>query len=259
MRTLLWVVLFLFGLMGVLVPVVYLYTASKLPQMDSEYELEKLMKLTVENERMSVALGLPPKERGFVNWDKPDLGRYPKDLVALYLSQFGCPNYFKLPREGGLPWAWRLIKSTWGGGYAGDPAGACEFLFAQRIATTLSIKGSLDTAVAVNKIHTVLSKDQIIAWDMSSSYISRGVMGVEQAARKTLHKELKDMNLAELAEATLVFPPNYLFDEIRTCNNAALIKRARDEVLETLKGDELISEAQANSAESAPVACLQAP
>ncbi|MFL5318560.1 MAG: hypothetical protein ACJ790_02815 [Myxococcaceae bacterium] len=259
MKTLLWIALFLFGLTGVLFPAIYLYTASKLPQLDSDYDLETLLRLSVEGERMSVALGLPPKERGFVAWPKPELANYPKDFVALYLSQFGCPNYFKAPRETGVPWAMRLIKSTWGSGLEGDPGGACEFLFASRLAQTLGIKGGMDVAVAVNKIHTVLQKDQLIAYDMSSSYVSHGVVGVEQAVTKTLHKELKDMNLAELSEAALVVPPNYLFDEVRTCNNAALIKRARDVVIEQLKADELISEAQASNAEAAPVACLKTP
>lgn len=260
LRTVLWIALFLFGLTGVVLPVIYLYTASKLPRLESEYDIESLMRLTVEGERMSVALGLPPKERGFVKYEKPDISQYPKDFVALYLSQAGCPNFFKSPRETGLPWAMRLLKGgLLGDPYSGDPGGACEYLFGSKLATTLGIKGGLEIAVAVNKMHAVLTKDQFIAYDMSSSYISRGVMGVDQAIRMTLHKEPKDMNLSELAEASLVVPPNYLYDEIRTCQNAALIKQARDTVLGQLRQDELINDGQFATATAAPVACLKAP
>lgn len=249
--------LFLFGLTGVLVPVTYLWTASKIPQLNNEYDLESLMRLAVETERMSMALGLPPKERGFVAWEKPDLARYPKDYVALFLSQMGCPNYFKSPREDGAKWSWRLLRSAWSNPLDDGGPGACEFLFASRISATLNIKGRLETAVAVNKLHAFLQKDQLVAYDLSSAYFDRGVMGVEQAIRKTMNKELKDMSLSELAEAALVSPPNHLYDEIRTCTNAALIKRARDEVLNQLAIDELVSEEQATAAQAAPVACLR--
>lgn len=256
-RTLLWIVLFLFGLTGVLVPAAYLWTATKIPQLNNEYDLESLMRLAVETERMSIALGLPPKERGFVTWEKPDLARYPKDYVALYLSQMGCPNYFKSPREDGLKWSWRLMRSTWGDALSDGGPGACEFLFASRIARTLNIKGAMETAVAVNKLHGFLQKDQLVAYDLSSTYFDRGVMGVEHAIRITMNKELKDMSLPELAEAALVSPPYHLFDEVKTCVNAALIKRARDEVLAQLAADELVSQEQATAAQAAPVACLR--
>lgn len=254
---LLWIVLFLFGLTGVIVPVTYLWTATKIPQLNNEYDLEALMRLAVETERMSIALGLPPKQRGFVTWDKPDLASYPKDYVALYLSQMGCPDYFKSPREDGLPWAWRLMRSTWGNPLDDGAPGACEFLFASRIAETLAIKGRLQTAVAVNKLHGFLQKDQLVAYDLSSTYFERGVMGVDQAIAKTMGKKLMDMNLAELAEAALVSPPHYLYDDIKTCTNASLVKRARDSVLNDLVNDELVSEAQATAAQAAPVACLR--
>lgn len=254
---LLWIVLFLFGLTGVIVPVTYLWTATKIPQLNNEYDLEAMMRLAVETERMSVALGLPPKERGFVTWDKPDLGRYPKDYVALYLSQMGCPNYFKSPREDGMPWAWRLMRSTWGNPLDDGAPGACEFLFASRLCDTLNIKGKLEVAVAVNKLHGFLQKDQLVAYDLSSTYFDRGVMGVDHAIKKTMGKALKDMNLAELAEAALVSPPNYLYTEIKRCTNGSLIKKARDAVLVDLANDELVSEEQANAAQAAPVACLQ--
>lgn len=257
LRTLLWVILFLFGVTGLIVPGLYLWTASKLPDLDSAYEVETLARLAVEGERMSRALGLDPKLRTWVKFEKPDLGKYPKDFVALYLSQMGCPDYFKTAKEEGMPWAKRLARATYGGALDGDAAGACEYMFSERLAGLLNVKGTLEVIVAASKIHAALGKDELVAYDLETAYIARGLIGVRQAVVQTLGKDVKEMTLAELAEAALVVPPNNLYDEIRNCTNASLIKRARDSVLDELAKDNLVTQSQATAAEGQPVLCLK--
>ena len=41
------------------------------------------------------------------NAKRPEFARLPKNLVASYITERGCPTYFQTPREYGWPWAKR--------------------------------------------------------------------------------------------------------------------------------------------------------
>src|SRR6476619_7039299 len=99
----------LVAVVGIVIQCVYFYVASQLPPLDTVFDLQKLLKFNIEGERMSVKMGLAAKENGGIEYEPPDFAHLPKDLVAVYISQRGCPTYFQTPREEGGKWLWRMI------------------------------------------------------------------------------------------------------------------------------------------------------
>ncbi len=247
-------VLFLLGLVGVLIPISYLYKASKLPVMDSEYDIEKQLKSSIEGERMSLVSGMYVKPDRPITFNRPDFTRLPKDLVAIYITQMGCPKFFQTPREDGAAWGWRLFV---GAAIDGQPPGdgACERLLGFRIAWKLGVRDSSELTVAANKLHAFLQKDQLIAYDLAITTFERGVVGVDDVAFKLFGKELDKLSLSELAELQLALPPYGYYYDLKDCQNAAIIKQNRDIVLKYTAGEELLSRDKVNNAIAQPVFC----
>ncbi|NBD10560.1 MULTISPECIES: transglycosylase domain-containing protein [Corallococcus] len=257
MKTVFWLFMFLVGLAGVVIPITYLYTASKLPRLESEFDVESQLRHRIEGDRMSVLAGRMDggKDRASVPFTRPDFSRMPKDLVALYIRQMDCPTYFQTPREDGRAWAWRLFSGvTLGKVPPGD--GACERRLAMRIAREMGIEGDLQLSVAAHRLHAFFQKDQLIAYELSILRFERGVIGVEDAARKLFGRELGDLQLSELAELQLALPPYGYYGDIKACKNASLIRQNRDMLLQDLAGYSLVSEERARNAIAQPVACL---
>lgn len=256
MKSLLWIVLFLLGLAGVVIPLTYLYTASKLPPLESEFDVEKQLKHSIEGERMSLRAGQYAKNPRPITFSRPDFSRLPKDLVALYIRHMGCPRYFQTPREDGPAWAWRLFAGvTVGTQPPGD--GGCERILSMRIARGLGIQGTLPQSVAAHRLHSFMQKDQLIAYDLAILYFERGVVGVEDAAFTLFKRELSELKLAELAELQLALPPYGYYSDLKTCRNANIIRQNRDMLLEDLAGWQLVSEDSARSAMAQPVFCTR--
>ena len=252
-KTLLWLVLCCIGLLGVAVPLVYLKTASELPTLESELDLEKLLRHSIEGERMSLR-GATVEHTRAVAFKRPDFSRLPKDLVALYITQQGCPNYFQTPREEGPKWTRRLLSVLiLNSEPRGD--GACERRIAMHLAKALGLEGALAQTIAAHRLHSFLQKDQLIAYDLASIYFDRGVVGVEDAAFTLYRKELDALSLALLAELSLTLPPYDLYDNARTCRNASLLRLNRDEVLTDLSNYKLVTEDRARGAKAQPVSC----
>ncbi|PTL80059.1 transglycosylase domain-containing protein [Vitiosangium sp. GDMCC 1.1324] len=253
MKTLLWLVLFLIGLAGVVLPALYIHTASKLPQLETEFDLETQLRHSIEGERVSIQAGTTEHKRP-IAFKRPDFSRLPKDLVALYIAQLGCPTYFQTPREDGPKWAWRLFSVVaFGSEPRGD--GVCERLIAVRLAKALGIEGTLEQAVAANRLHSFLQKDQLLAYDMATLYFDRGIVGVEDAAYKLFGSELDTLQLPQLAEMALTLPPHYLYGDAVVCRNASLIRQNRDVLLSDLAGFKLVTEERARTAMAQPVIC----
>jgi membrane peptidoglycan carboxypeptidase len=111
--------------------------------------------------------------------------------------------------------------------------------------------------VAANKIHRILPKHELIAYDLALVSFEPGVIGVEAAAKELFGKDLKSLQLAEVAELMLALPPHEAYDELKQCRNASLIRRNRDYVLSMLVSHSLVSSERANAAQAHPVACTQ--
>jgi hypothetical protein len=256
-RSILWIGLFLFGVAGVILPLWLLYTASGLPPLDSAYSLESQLRSSIEGERTAKHAGVinPPP----ATWPKPDFNQLPTDLVALYLSQMGCPNYFRSPRETGPKMALRAFAFMAFNSSLEDPNGRCEFRFAWRIATALGIKGNAELAIAAYKIQGLLQRPDLVAFDLASTHYRSGVIGLDDAVRVLFKRKVGELNLADDAELSLAMPPNGFFKAISRCENPILIRHARDSLLKKLANDGLVQTERARLAADQPVACLRAP
>lgn len=239
-----------------LIPVVYFVVGTRLPDLESEFDLERALKTAIESERMSAQVGLSERTKA-IEWPRPDFGKLPKNLVAFYITERGCPTFFQSPREDGLKWAKRLFGTLVNVEPEGD--GYCELVFSWNLAGRAGAKTDLQRTVASHKLHRYLRKDSMVAYDLNSLYLDKGVVGVEDGSRALFNKALSDLNLAELAEFALALPPHGYWGQIRNCQNSTLIRQNRDALLQRLQLVGLIPEDAARTAMSQQVACLRAP
>jgi hypothetical protein len=251
-----WIAVFLLGLSAVVAPLIYFYTAAQLPTLDSEFDLERLLKQSIESERKSVQIGQYERSKEPITFARPDFARLPKNLVALYITERGCPTYFQTPREEGYAWAKRMLLGLTNVEPEGSD-GWCERLFALILARRIGAKGTLEEAVAAHKIHRFLKKDGLVAYDLHSIPLEPGVVGVEAGARALFKKTVSELSLAELAEYALALPPHSYWYQIRACQNPLLIKQNRDVVLDDLRRVALVPEDLARQAMRQQIACLK--
>jgi len=234
-------------------PMIYLYESSKLPPLDSEFDLERALRNSIESERRSQKMVVYEPKKDPIEWKRPDFERLPKNLVAAYISERGCPTYFQTPREDGWPWTKRLLLGLLNIEPPGD--GWCEEVFAWNLATRVGAKGNIQSMVATHKIHRFLKKDALVAYDLHSLRLDLGIIGVEAASDDLFHKPLLELSLAELAELALAIPPNSAFNQIKNCKNGVQIRQARDGVIDRLKAFSLIPDSEARAAKDQELAC----
>jgi Transglycosylase len=253
LRPLFWMSLMFAAMLAVIIPTAYFYTASSLPQLDTEFDLLRVLKQPIESERRSMQMNKYNKEKDPVEFLRPDIARFPKELVAFYITERGCPTYFQSPREEGWPWTKRMF-----GVFAGiepDGDGWCEKVFADNISRRAGAKGSLEMVVATHKIHRFLKKDGLVAYDLATTPFEDGVIGVEAAAKFLFQKELNQLSLAELAELQLAIPPHGYFIQVKLCMNPNLLRQNRDILLERLGLAGMTAMDKAEIAKKSPLAC----
>lgn len=256
MKTLAWLLLFFVGCIGIVIPSVYFWKAAHLPKLESELDLLKQMKDAVEGERMSFRMGQYSKQAGGFTYDKPDFSRLPRDLVALHISQLFCPTYFQTPREDGIKWSWRMFSgAVFHKGPIGD--GRCERYFALRIAEEIGINRPLERDIAANKIHSFLQKDQLVAYALSGNGFQRAVVGVDAASETLFNKQVDSLQLSQLAELSMALQPLELWDDLIDCKNPSSLRQTRDNVLQLLSDQALVTEDRAKSAEAQPLTCTR--
>ncbi len=254
MRRLLWIGLFLLGLAGVTLPLVYLYGANQLPPLESELDLERLLRTDVEGALANARVGhFASKEDRKIAYARPQFSVLPQDLLALYLSGFGCEDFFRQPRESKLRWHWRLLMQLFQKPVEGG--GRCEALFARRLARRIGAEPGLQLWVAADKIRSMLQKDQLIAYDLSAIEVAEGVIGVEAIATDLFRRPLAKLKLSELAELELVLPPLGYYRTLHDCQNPSLIQENRNHLLEALVSSTLVPEARVKPALAEPVFC----
>jgi hypothetical protein len=251
LRAALWIlVVLLVVLVGVVAPSVYLYGASGLPSLETEFDLEAQLRPSIEGERRSHQLGQATPEHA-LRFERPDFTRLPKDLVALFISRMGCPSFFQSPREHGLRWGWRLTSALLTGNQP-DGDGWCERALAIQIAESFGVTGGLPQTVAAQKLHTFLQKDQLVAYYLATLRFDRAVVGVEHAAAELFHKPLSQLRLEQLAELMLAFD---YFEDVKRCRNPGLIRRNRDYLLQIIIVQGLVPEERGKAAQAASISC----
>jgi hypothetical protein len=239
--------------MAVVLPAAYFYTSASLPQLDTEFDLLRVLKQPIESERRSVQMGHYDKASDPVEFPRPDISNLPKELVAFYITERGCPGYFQSPREEGWPWAKRMLGVFAGMEFEGD--GWCEKLMAETIARRAGAKGSMEVVVAAHKIHRFLKKDGLLAYDLLTENMEEGIIGSEAIAKMLFHKKLMDLSLAELAEMQLATPPHGYYMVVKECSNPNLIRQNRDLLLDRLAAVGMVDTAKAEIAKQQPVTC----
>ena len=258
MRTingLLWIVFVLALIASLLVPGVWFYTAAHLPNsLESAADIELHLRKSIESERQSIQYNKRQVDRDDVSWPRPDFSTLPRPLVALYVTETGCPTYFDTPRDSALEWNKRVMNSLMDKQMDGD--GACELIFARRLARRLGAKSPMQIAVAADRVHAFLKKDELVAFDLHSMQFDQGLIGVEAAGPVLLQRKLLEMNLAELAEFQLGIPPHDYWEDVRICKNASLLKQSRDNVLDRLARMGHVTTDASAAAIAVPVRCL---
>lgn len=239
----------------VVAPAMYFYTLSQLPALESEFDLERVLRQNIESERRSYQLGLYDKSGYQVEFPRPTLNTLPKNLVATYITERGCPYFFQTPREQGFAWGRRMVAGLFGMELAGD--GWCEQLFAANLAHRIGAKGNLEVAVATHRIHAFLEKDAVIAYDLASVPLATGIVGVDSGARALMKKSLEQLTTAEIAELALALPPNGFWQAIKDCQNPTLLRQGRDNVVRRLTRAGLIPETEGKAAVAQPLACTR--
>jgi len=250
-----------FGLVAILVFIggvtSFVVTSNGVPKLDSEFDLEKQMKLSVEGERMSLKLGLYSKDKGGIAYERPDFSKLPKEFVAMFLSQIGCPTYFQTPREEGTAWTRRMFLAYFGFFRPGD--GECERQLGMQVAEEIGITGNAEQNIAASRLHEFLQKDQLLAYAIAGMVFDRAVVGPDAASKVLFDKPLDELQLSEISELALALPQNGFFDELHECKNPSLLRQARDGILGRLAKQGLVPEERAKNAQLMPMACLRAP
>jgi len=256
-KRLLLAVIMLVVSVAVVVPVWWATAVSTLPSLDSEFDLERFLRDRIEGERTASALGGRAPDKAAIAFRAPELSRYPKDMVGLYISGYGCPTYFQSPHEKPTPWFWRLVryqllKSE------GPPGNEdCEFQFARHLVWAIRIHGGLRETIAIHRIRNLLPKGKLVAYDLATSEFDAGVVGLESAAEVLYQRRLESLRLDELAELSLALPPSNAFDQLKLCANASSLRQARDAALVEMANQSLIPVDRAKQAQAQSLACMK--
>ncbi|MBX7096386.1 MAG: transglycosylase domain-containing protein [Myxococcaceae bacterium] len=255
LRVLLWLFAMAVVVVVIVGPAAYFYTLAQLPALDSEFDLDRVLRQSVESERKSYQLGLYDKTGYVVDWPRPTFDTLPKNLVAAYITERGCPSYFQTPREDGWAWNRRILWSLMGKELQGD--GWCEQVFAEVLAQRVGAQPGLQLAVATHRIHRFLPKNALVAYDLHSVQLAPGVVGVEAASKALMKKSLDKLNTAEIAELALALPPNGYWDNVKNCQNTSLLRLGRDTVVRNLARAGMIPESESQLAVAQPLACMR--
>src|SRR5689334_12173665 len=94
----------------VIVPVWWAVAVSSLPPLESEFDLERLLRDRIEGERAANYPGGARPDKAAIAFRTPELSAYPKDMVGLYISGFSCPTFFQSPHEKSGAWFMRLVR-----------------------------------------------------------------------------------------------------------------------------------------------------
>jgi hypothetical protein len=255
MRFAVWLTIIAVLAVVVTVPMGYLFFAGRLPQLESEYDLESHLRGYIEGERLSSKAGEAGLHEVDVLWPRPSIDRLPRDLVDLFLTEMGCPTFFQTPRETTERAGWRAFNMALLHKQLPGADGACEFQLGAMVADEARISEGPTRAIAAFRIRSFLTKDQLVAYALECYRAEKGVFGVEESAKVLYHHEPKELTLAQLAELMIAAPPDSFYEDIKLCRNPLLIRQARDAMLRRAIQSGLFPKARALAAMKPSVAC----
>ena len=234
----------------------YQRAAADLPPLNSEFDVQNVLRGTIEGERRNLrsSAGTIHPDEG-IAWPRPTLAAFPHDFVTIYLAVRECPTFFQTQRESNLKWAFRVfMKEEFHKSLAGRD-GRCELGLAREIASHLRVAEGTASNIAAYRIRLIMTRDQMVAYDLAAMPIERGYFGVNDASRLLLRRDLKDLSLAELVELSVALPPFNRYEEVRDCRSLIDVKVTRDDLLSSLGEARIISEQRADAAKGEALSC----
>jgi hypothetical protein len=240
----------------VIVPVWWAVAVSHLPTLESEFDLERFLRDRIEGERASWQSG-GRRDKAAIAFRTPELMRYPKDMVGLYITNSGCPTFFQTPHEKSLAWTWRLVRYQLFKSEDTQGNENCEFQFARHLVWSIRIHGGLRETIAIHRIRNLLPKGKLVAYDLATTEFDQGVIGLESAAESLYQRKLETLKLDEMAELSLALPPSSAYLQLKLCSNASDLRQARDAALVEMSNQSLIPVDRAKQAQAQPLACMK--
>lgn len=224
---------------------------------ESEHDVYVFFRHSIETDRQSVESAKQAKLRGPVDWPKPDFKTLPRTVVMLYLLETGCSSsFFRSPRDKPMRWNRLLFKFFQREPFGpGDGDGACEVIFAQRLAQRLGARSRLEETVLIDRLHKFLTREELLAYDLESTQYVRGIIGLEATSKQLLQKPAAELTLAERVELQLALPPYGMWEDINACRNPIRLKEVRDGVLYRVARSNLDTKDAVQIALAQPLAC----
>lgn len=252
MRPVLWVGFAILVALAVTAPLVYSRHAQDVPRFATVDEVKAVLKRSIEDERMRVHGAM---SRGKVEeFEVLSFKALSRPYLAALLTDAGCPDFLAEPREDGAPWARRVLFNALVGAVGSPGAGRCELVFIDYLAGLMGFSDDIRRAIAVHRIHTTLTKEELVRLRISAAVYGPGILGAPAAARAYLNRDFASLDLAEAVELYIAELDPVL---VGSCKNAPQIRLVRDQILDALVDVGAAPAADVKRAKGRAVACLR--
>lgn len=245
-------------ILAVAAVVVWQFEKGKLTvQLERTDDVYLFFKSSIESDRRAIESRKAALQRRPVDWPEPQLAKVPKTFVDLYLMSAGCPRFLSGRRVEGLAWNRLLFKAYKGDPWsASDGDGPCEVIILARLASRFQPESPLQRLVLVDLLHRLLTRAQMVAYDLESFQDAAGVVGLEANAQRLIQKPFDErLTLADLAELQLALPPYFLWRELNRCDPPVRLRGLRDNVLDRMAATKLAPREDVEVAQAQPLQC----
>lgn len=226
---------------------VFTAAAGRVPPLTNRDEIRRSVTQFIELQRSASAAANPTP------FQLSSREALPRGITAAALARIGCPDFDVYPKESGLPWTLRVVGMAAGQGFGTLGPGRCEAQLADRIASAIGVGDGLDRAIATDRIHAALDKDDLLAWELSIHWFSDGIFGVEAAGRRLFGgRPLLELTLAEQAELLVA---ESQWSQVTGCKVPERVEVARDDLLARLAALRLVEPQEVERAKREQVLC----
>ncbi len=249
MRRLLSLLFLLALLIGVILPALYFYFASGLPDLSTRSAVTAALAPRVQAAReASKATGRRQDSPPFQVSRRANL---PKALVIGLLAIEACPDYLEAPPLADLD-RFKLVLARAAQARVPAGPGRCRLRFADMVTEALGVIEPVTAAISDAKLLASLEPDDLLTFRLAATFYSSSIIGAFDASRFLFGKDLEKLTLAQAAE--LLAAESY-WQQFVDCTNPPRLTRLRDDVLDRMKAFGGIDEAELKRAKLVPVSC----